>query len=474
MSAVPIAQVPQLSDVEQNTAKRLFNKLQAFQSANARQDAYYEGSQRVRDLGISIPPHLRTIETVVGWPGMAVDVLEERLDHDGWSTPGVSGDPLGISQIVDDNRLDVEFNAGHLDALIYGISFGVAAGGGRGEPDPLVTVESPTRMTATWDRRRRAVSEAMLVSTNSAGTVDGATLWLPEVVLELRKSDDRWTLEDRRRNRLGRPPVVRLANRTRAGDTTGRSEITRAVRALTNNAVRTVLGMEIAREFFSSPQRWIMGADETSFQDADGNAKTAWETYLGRVLALSADEHGNRPEVGTFPASSPSPYGEQLRVLAQMVAAETALPVKYLGLVHDSNPASADAALIDESRLNKRTERRQRSFGAAEGELLRMALHIRDGADPGVTPRPIWRPAATPTLAAAADATMKLVSAKILPPDSELTYRRIGLDDREIERLRDEKRRDRARQTVTALAEAAGQARQDPQVAELSDRRDPA
>ncbi|MBQ1164418.1 hypothetical protein KBZ21_41245, partial [Streptomyces sp. A73] len=41
--------------------------------------------------------------------------------------------------------------------------------------------------------------------------------------------------------------------------------------------------------FYGAPQRYILGASESAFQDAEGNTKSAWETYIGRVLALERD-----------------------------------------------------------------------------------------------------------------------------------------------------------------------------------------
>ncbi|MBQ1164269.1 hypothetical protein KBZ21_40450, partial [Streptomyces sp. A73] len=49
-------------------------------------------------------------------------------------------------------------------------------------------------------------------------------------------------------------------------------------------------------------QRYILGASESAFQDAEGNTKSAWETYIGRVLALERDEDGQVPLVGPPPA----------------------------------------------------------------------------------------------------------------------------------------------------------------------------
>lgn len=455
-----------LSDDENVLIKALLEQLQAYQAANHLHSTYYEARMKVRDLGIAIPPHLRNLACVVGWPGTVVDVLEERLEHDGWMVPG-GGDDLGISEIVDDNQLHLEFSTGHLDALIYGIAFGVVGKGKADEPSPLITVESPERMTGLWNRRKRALESALLVTTAADGTINGATLYSPSEIIELSPGEGAWSLESRTAHSLGGLPIEPLVNRPRSSDLMGRSEITPAIRAYTDNAVRTLLGMEISREFFAAPQRYLLGADERAFQDAEGNRKTAWESYIGKLLAMPRDENGELPQVGTFAASSPEPFLAQLRGLAQLVAAESGMSATYLGIIQD-NPASADAIRAADVRLEKRAERRQLIFGAPEGRLMRKALWIRDGKDPGVTPRPIWRDAGTPTRSAQAQDAVALVTAGVLPPDSDVTYERIGLSDTDRQRLHADTRRSRMTATVTALAAAAERARSDAEVARFT------
>jgi hypothetical protein len=150
-----------LGDVEAAQAVRLLRILDLKAPANNLKTAYYEGTQRVRDLGISIPPQLRNIETVVGWPGTVVDVLEERLDLEGFSLPESDVDDYGINDIVERNRLLMASGMGNLDALIYGVAFVVAGSGMDDEPDPLVTVESPLHTTAVFDRRSWRVTAGL-------------------------------------------------------------------------------------------------------------------------------------------------------------------------------------------------------------------------------------------------------------------------------------------------------------------------
>ena len=65
-----------LSDTENADIRLLLDQLQAYQTKNNLHASYYDGKARVRDLGIAIPPHLRSLECVVGWPGTVVDVIE--------------------------------------------------------------------------------------------------------------------------------------------------------------------------------------------------------------------------------------------------------------------------------------------------------------------------------------------------------------------------------------------------------------
>ena len=115
-----------------------------------------------------------------------------------------------------------------------------------------------------------------------------------------------------------------------------------------DHAARTLLRSEITAEFFSAPQRYLLGADMEAFEDEDGNLKPGWETVIGYLLVASrpTDDNDkvseNNPVAGQFPQASTEPHAAELRAVATMFAGETSIPVSYLGIVQD-NPASADA-----------------------------------------------------------------------------------------------------------------------------------
>lgn len=457
-----------LTPDELGLVQTLFKQLQSHDAKNIHLERYYEGKQRLKDLRISIPPQLTSVESVVGWAGTAVDVLEERLDLEGF----ISADDLGVNEIFRANELDLESSLGHRDALIYGTGYVVVGRGMDGEADPLITIESPKKTTTMFDHRTRRLSSALCVNRKNDGIPTSGTLYTLNENIYLEYAGRNWFEIDRDVHNLNRVLVSQLPNNPRTGDPFGRSEITAAVRSYTDAAMRTLLGAEVAREFYSAPQRYILGANEDVFLDSDGKPLNPWTVYQGRVLGIPYNEaEGVMPQVGQFNANDTRPYFEQIKAYAQLLAAETAIPASYLGFQTD-NPASADAIRQMESRLVKRAERRQRQFGRTWTEVARLALLVRDGSVPPEANdiRAVWRDPSTPTRAAAADEAVKLISAGVLLPDSEITYNRIGLSDSDKQQLKSEKETVQATSLVASLAQASLAATENPTVAELSNR----
>jgi hypothetical protein len=421
-------------------------------------DAYFNGEQLVRDLGISIPPQLKGLHTVIGWPRVGIESLEERLDLEAFRWADGS-DSSELAEIAEANDLFDESSLAHLDALTYGREYLAVGSGDCGEDcPPLITVESPLDMTLMWDARLRMGTAALRECAADTYVESGPeermlVLYLPDqTVTCLPSASGGWEVVDRDMHMLGVVPVVRMANRQRTADRVGKSEITPEVMSITDAACRRLMGMEVAAEFFGAPQRYILGASESAFQDADGTAKSAWETYIGRVLALERDEDGAVPTVGQFAAHDPTAMTRIIDLYARIMSAQFGLPPHMLGYTTD-NPASADAIRSTEAKLVKRSERRIRRFGASWQQAMRLALWVRDGVPPDKTRRieTVWRNPATPTVAAAADATVKLVQAGILPADSDVTLEMAGLTEGQRQRVAADRRRSAGRVGSGAL-----------------------
>jgi hypothetical protein len=443
-----------LTDEEDNLLGALRAELMACRFELELLDCYYNGEQVIRDLGISIPPQLKGLHTVIGWPGIGVDALEQRLDIEAWRYADDPTSAQELEGLVEPNQLVAESQLAHLDAFIYGRAYGAVGSGDCGSDDcpPLISVESPMDMTVFYDARARHTTSALRAY--RLGDDDAAVLYLPDQTIHVVLGTNGWEVIDRDVHDLGVVPVVRISNRQRTADRVGRSEITPAVMSITDAACRTLLGMEVAREFYGAPQRYILGASESAFQDAEGNAKNAWETYIGRVLALERDEDGNVPTVGTFPAYDPSAYTKIVDLYARIMATQLGLPPHYLGYTTD-NPASADAIRSTEAQLVKRAERKQSLFSTAWAQILRLALLVKTGDIPDRARRieTVWRNPATPTIAAQTDAATKLVQVGILPPDSDVTLEMVGLTEAQRQRVQADRARSQARQQLSQVGE---------------------
>ena len=445
-----------LSEAEDTIRYRLESRLRVARIHNTRQETYYEGARFVRDLGIAIPPSLLELEAVAGWPEVVVDVIDERLSWHGW----FSDRNLGLEDVYTDNMLDVEIGQTFLDSSISGISFMTVGTGdtAAGEPEVLITAENPSLTTGTWSPRLRRLTEALIETYDDDGMMTGWQLYLPNETITVSRTPNNignYRVTNRDQHMRDRLPVVAFRNRPRTGRLYGRSEITRAIRSLTDSGMRTLLGLEVAREFYAAPQRYMMGVDESMFVDQHGRKRSQWDAVIGHMLSIPRDEDGLVPQVGQFTAMSPSPFTEQLRTYSQMVSASSGVPAAHLGFSTD-NPASADAIRESNSRLDRRTVRRSQDFTQGTQEVGFVSLLWRDGVAPD--PRSfssMWGDPSTPTPAAAADRAVKLVSIGVLPVDSDVTLEGLGFSETDIARLAVDRRRAEAKAALAAIAASA-------------------
>jgi hypothetical protein len=425
-------------------------------------DAYYNGDQIIRDLGIALPPQLRGLSTVVGWPAMAVDSIEERLNVQGFRYPGSTDVDSDLEALWQENDLDEEAPLAHVDALALGrsyISVGTPADEDDNDEGAIIRVESPIDMTIDWDPRTRRVLAALRIITPVINRpyypIEGV-LYLPNETVRVELGvGGGWQVLERDEHNLGRVPVVRMVNRSRPHDRVGSSEISAPVMSITDAACRTLMSMETAREFFAAPQRYILGATEASFQAADGTPKSAWQTYIGRVLALERDEEGQLPTVGEFTASDPKSYTELIDAYAKIMAGQTGLPLHYFGYTTD-NPASADAIAYSEWRLKVRSERRTTHFGGAWEEVMRLALMMRDGVSslPAEANRlaTAWGPCDIPKPATITDSLLKQQQMGAITPRADVVLEKLGWNAVQREQLREAAKTDAAEQFIEEAA----------------------
>ena len=449
-----------LSDEERDTLGRLTATLPRVVRRNQVADAYYDGEQRVEQLGLAVPPELRQFLTIVAWPGTYVDAIEERIDLEGFRLPGAGEADEDLWQIWQANGLDEESQLAHLDALVRRQSFVIVGAGDADGPDapstaggdedrdpamPLVTVESSDEVAVELSPRTRRVAAAAKLYRDR--TELRATLYLPDQTVWLERQSGRWVDADRDEHQLGVVPVVPLVNRPRLDRRSGRSQMQRVI-SLTDAAARALTNAQIATEVMAIPQRWVVGASANDFKDPKTQEQlTTWEAYFGSIWALANKD----ARAGQFTAADLANFKTIVDHYASLVAGVTGLPMRYLGQLA-TNPPSAEGIRADESRLIKTCERFQKSAGGSWERVMRLVRRILDGDwNPDLAQlETLWRDPATPTRAQAADAAVKLVQAGILPV--EAAWEDLGYSAVRRLKLREMRETDAARDPIREIA----------------------
>lgn len=457
-TAVP--QVDGLDAADQDVLAGLVRKLNLKQPRNRLRTKYAEGKQGLVDLGISLPPSMKEIEAVVGWPMKGVNSLSRRNIMQGFTATAASPEDLGLVDLWDSNHLDSKAPRAHTSALIHSCAFAFVTDGDveAGQPKTLITTRSAIDATGNWDRWTESLSEALeIVARDSYGNATSMVLHFPGRYVLIQWDGRRWRGFERR-HRFGMLAEA-LPYQAELENPFGKSRISRAVMYYTDAGVRTMLRTEVSAEFYNAPQRYVLGADEDAFMNPDGTPSTGWQVMLGRLLTLSRDEDGNLPEVGTFAQQSMQPNIEHLRSIAMMLAGELSIAVGSLGIVQD-NPDSAEAIRARNEELGIEIEHWQRTtLGPAWKRLAQKALAIVDDSPAALaayrTIRPQWGSWAQSSEVSQAQASLARVQAVPRLAETDVELEHMGYTADEIGRIQAQWAKSASRQNIAALASQA-------------------
>lgn len=454
-SSIPTLPQIGLSQSELDMIYRLQSRAQRDRFTMELTDAYYRGTQIVRDLKIAIPPEITSqLRTLVGWPRIGVDPYVERLGADGFRLAGATDSDQDLRDLWDANGLDAEQSLGFTDALAMGRAYWtVGVGNEPGDP-PRICVESPLNMAVLWDlsgTRAKAALQGYWVDDTMH-----AAFYLPDQTIQIAQDDNkRWVVVSRDHHEFGYVPVARMANNPRSNWRDGYSEITPELMSTVDGACRTLLGLEVAREFYSVPQKLILGAAESDFQGPDGTPKKAWDTYINKVLALERDEDGNLPEVKQFAPYDPSVFTKIVEMYASQAAGILAATPQDLGLYTQGNPTSAEAAAVADARRDRRARRKQAVFGVPMVEAMQLAVRFMHNGDLPEEFRRMsvdWADVAIKTPGVTADAITKQIATGAIPATSDETLKALGWSATQRARLEQDRAVDQGQSMLQQIA----------------------
>ena len=152
---------------ERRIAVELVKRLNYKTNRNLLRRRYYDGHNALKDLGIAIPPPLKTVEVVVGWPAKAVDSMIDRTTLQGFiSTSGSSTMNAFLTDVWESNRLAVEIPSAH--TRMTGSSYLRAKSRSRWScaGTAISTLTKARKMTTTTSKRATAHTAKTTPKTN--------------------------------------------------------------------------------------------------------------------------------------------------------------------------------------------------------------------------------------------------------------------------------------------------------------------
>lgn len=340
----------------------LRKKLNLYQSRVNLRYKYYAMQHYRAPIGITIPAHVRAkYRATLGWTAKGVDCLADRLVFREFTN-----DDFNVTEIFDRNNPDILFDSAILAALIGSCCFVYIS---KGEDD--------------------AVRLQVIEASNATGVIDPITGLLVEGYAVLARDDyNQPTLEAYFEpnathfipkngrpysvaNEAGIPLLVPVIHRPDAVRPFGRSRITRSGMYYQKEAEQTFERANITAEFYSWPQKYIIGLDP------DAEQLETYKATVSSLLTISASDGGEKPSIGQFTTASMSPFTEQLRTAAAGFAGEMGLTLDDMGFVSD-NPSSVEAIKASHENLRLAGRKAQRSLGAGLLNVAYVAACLRD------------------------------------------------------------------------------------------------
>ena len=323
---------------------------------------YYDMKNHVKKITALIPPEFRTVTYSLGWCGKSVDSIADRIAFDEFDK-----DDFKLNEIYRQNNSDILFDSSVLSALISSCSFLYIDRDADGYPS--IECIDGGNATGIIDPVTNLLTEGYAVlERDDSGNPSLEAYFEPgkTTYYESGKKEPIDVLEHKAPYAL----LVPLIYRPDARRPFGHSRITRSCMDIVQSALRTLLRTEVGAEFYSVPQKYIVGLS----QDAEFNNKAA---TLSTFLSFSKDDEGKSPTLGQFQQQSMAPHIEHMRMLASMFAGETGLTLDDLGFSTD-NPQSYDAIKASHEQLRLCTRKAQRNFGVGFLNAGYLASCIRD------------------------------------------------------------------------------------------------
>lgn len=315
-------------------------------------------------IGITIPPAIRSkYRSVLGWCSKGVDALADRLVFREFAH-----DDFEVNEIFEANNPDVFFDSAVLSALIASCTF-VYVSKGEGDMPRLQVIEA-SNATGVIDPITGLLIEGYAVLERDKYNSPTIEAYFGPGYTDYYYTDS--NMEDNRiEHSFKHPLLVPIVHRPDSVRPFGRSRITRSGMYYQRYAKRTLERADVTAEFYSFPQKYVLGRSQ------DSEPMDSWKASVSSMLDFTKDEEGDSPTLGQFTTSSMTPFTEQLKTAAAGFAGEMGLTMDDLGFASD-NPSSVEAIKACHENLRLAGRKAQRSLGSGLLNVAYTAACLRD------------------------------------------------------------------------------------------------
>ena len=446
---------------EYSQLMKLVNVFTAHQGKNEQKNRYYEGKISLNsvNLGIALPDGLSRLEIGCAWGAKCVDVLAARSMFDGFV--GADGNDVEeLDALVRANRLIAEYERAARDELKYGCTFATLA---RDEKIGCkIRFHSPRTAAAIWDGDKGRIDCGFAIIDTAPANDD---LWSPSLIYYytdgaiwvLQRTYELWTAKYYQIP-MNRPLMEPLIWNATSDKPFGRSRIKEPVRRLIEGYVRTVANAAIGLEFATSPQKYLMGVSDEMYEAVTSDK---FRQYVGAIITATTNpDTAEKPTFGQLAQGSLQPHIEMIRLLATQFSAATGLPVTDTGVVNDANPTSSDAIEAQTKTLVGLAEDLNTGNGASLQTIALMALAVANDTTVEQLPKDQrdvvahFKNPAMPSVAATADAAVKIAGARPSFAQTDTFLEMIGFSQADVRRIKAQEQRSRG---LAVLEEMTGE-----------------
>ena len=148
---------------------------------------YYDGKNKLKDFGISTPPELLHVETVVDWPNKAVSALADRVRFDGFTAANEDVQAL-LDGVSERSRLNVKTRQATHGECIFGPAFATVGVDDAGRA--RIDFHSAEAASAVWDDAKGRIAYGMVIDAFEDGVPAFVRVFTDEAQITLVKNGD--------------------------------------------------------------------------------------------------------------------------------------------------------------------------------------------------------------------------------------------------------------------------------------------